>query len=135
MFFSSSELEFRSVTCELFPRRIKPKYPSKKPDETDYEYLQTCRAITWKAAHQDIYEQRAQGYKGAVYELAGKMHREKVTWIEYRKRIFHPEDPLDDLHPTYACGEKGTDPFPQSAYQFEYQIRYIKRLNPDPQIR
>ena len=126
--FLAEELEFRSVTCELFPRKIQPKYPPKKPDETNDEYLQICRAITWETAHLDINTQRMQGYKGSVYELTGGMLRKKVTRIEYRKRIFHPEDPLDDRYPTYACGETGTDPFPITEYQYQYRLRCIKRI-------
>lgn len=89
-----SKLEFEFVDCELFNRKIKPiyppkpKYPPKSPflDEEKYkrqcniideQYIIRCRAITWEAAHRDIWQQRAEGIKGLHFQLNGDWHKNK----------------------------------------------------------
>ncbi len=55
---------FKILTIELFKRKIKPKYP-KDADEM------LKKAITWKAAHDDIQTQRSNGIRGPVYQITG----------------------------------------------------------------
>ncbi len=89
-----SKLEFEFVDCELFNRKIKPIYPPKPKyppkssfldeekykrycDIIDEEYIISCRAITWEAAHRDIGQQRAAGIKGLHFQLNGDWHKSK----------------------------------------------------------
>lgn len=55
---------FKNVKIELFERKIKPKYP-RDADEM------LIRAITWKAAHEDIGKQRSCGIRGPLFEITG----------------------------------------------------------------
>lgn len=93
-----SNLEFEFVECELFQRKLQPKYPPKKDFILDgvfhdLEYLDTCRAITWHTAHEDISQQRAKKIKGLLFRLYG-------TFIEipnpnYKKGFFLDEAPIE----------------------------------------
>ncbi|MVX65903.1 hypothetical protein GKZ28_19685 [Clostridium chromiireducens] len=55
---------FKKVIVELFKRKINPKYP--KDADMDLK-----RAITWKAAHEDIEKQRNSGIVGSLFEVTG----------------------------------------------------------------
>ncbi len=68
----AEELEFTSLNCELFERKIKPKYPNRKEYLSEEEYEQACRAITWKTAHEDIQKQRLKGICGTRYYIKVK---------------------------------------------------------------
>lgn len=57
---------FNYMVIELFNRKIKPHYP--KGSE-----LQLKKAITWKAAHEDINKQRSVGIKGTKYLILCKL--------------------------------------------------------------
>ena len=74
------KLEFKSVRCELFPRKIRPKYPPKKNFYDEESYIIACRAITWEAAHRDIAQQRAEKIAGITFLLRGD--RIKVDTIK-----------------------------------------------------
>lgn len=62
---------FKSVTCELFPRKTTPKYPSRNEFADKYDYLTACRAITWKTANRDISMLRRRNYIGRRYQICG----------------------------------------------------------------
>ena len=76
-------LEFKNVTCELFKKKILPKYPPKQIFESDEDYILTCRAITWQTAHEDINTQRAQNIQGPKYSLSGKDCGEPQYFYKY----------------------------------------------------
>lgn len=63
--------DFTHFSIELFPRKKKPDY-SFCNDEEDRKY------ITWKTAHEDMKEQRRQGYRGKKYIIYPKLVRRKV---------------------------------------------------------
>lgn len=58
--------EFEYFTFELFPRKKHPQYPTDISEE-DKKY------ITWRTAHEDIAEQRRQGYKGIRFKICPKL--------------------------------------------------------------
>ena len=57
---------FNMFTVEMFPRKLRPKYPDNISDE-DKKY------ITWKTAHEDIENQRRNGVKGTKYSIWPKL--------------------------------------------------------------
>lgn len=71
--FHAEKLEFKGVTCELFDRKIRPEYPPASKFDSEY-YTLTCRAITWKTANEDIYEQECNGIHGVKYKLEGLIY-------------------------------------------------------------
>ena len=72
-----TKLEFRQVTCALYPRKINPVYP---PNAT----IKMRRAITWNAAHEDIAQQIREGVKGTKFELNGYMLPNADGKYQYR---------------------------------------------------
>lgn len=69
-YFFEDKLEFKSVTCELFDRKIKPEYPP-APKYVTEDYTLMCRAITWATANDDICDQERKGVHGTKYKLEG----------------------------------------------------------------
>jgi hypothetical protein len=57
---------FNMFTVEMFPRKLRPKYPDNISDE-DKKYT------TWKTAHEDIENQRRNGVKGTKYSIWPKL--------------------------------------------------------------
>ena len=70
-YFFEDKLEFKAVTCELFERKTKPEYPKASEFKTKEEYVMACRAITWKTANEDIWEQEQTSVHGTKYKLEG----------------------------------------------------------------
>ena len=75
--YRETKLEFRQVTCALYPRKIHPVYP---PNAT----IKMRRAITWNAAHEDIAQQIRKGVKGTKFELNGYMLPNADGKYQYR---------------------------------------------------
>lgn len=70
--------DFVKIKIELFPRKIKPIYPQNASTE-DKKY------ITWKTAHEDIDQQRSQGYIGKKFIIFLKLvnkNQDKTGIIE-----------------------------------------------------
>ena len=73
--------DFSQIVVELFPRRLRPKYPENISDG-DKKY------ITWKTAHEDIGQQRRSGIRGEKYRIyvrlvnvnRGKTQTVKALW-------------------------------------------------------
>jgi len=65
------------VEIELFERKIKPKYPK----DADAMLM---RAITWKAAHKDIAEQRFNGIQGTLFQVTGRSYNKNKGKFEIR---------------------------------------------------
>lgn len=61
-----NQWDFSSIKIELFPRKIRPKYP-KNATTADKKY------ITWKTATEDIAKQRTQNYKGDKFIVRPKL--------------------------------------------------------------
>lgn len=66
-FLSDYDGDFSFIIVELFPRKQKPTYPKKMVEQTDSDYENRKRYITWQTATADINHQRAQGIKGDLY--------------------------------------------------------------------
>ena len=58
--------DFDHFKVELFPRKLRPKYPEDASEE-DKKYL------TWKTAHEDIENQRRNGVKGIKYTIRPRL--------------------------------------------------------------
>ena len=103
------KLEFLSLKCELFQRKILPQYPPKSEyyvpgffdkDEhyhpgyfDELKYITACRAITWDTAHEDIDQQRAKNIQGAVFLIEGKYVQ--MPNPNYRKGFFIDTAPIE----------------------------------------
>ena len=127
-------IEFKSVTCELFEKTIKPKYPPKQYFQSDEEYTLICRAITWETAHKDINNQRAQNIQGSKYSLGGTVHRTKnKNYSGYFVKDAPAEIKAlaknlnDRSNPLWKEAAKYISHEPK--YFNEYKLNYVKRLN------
>lgn len=70
--------DFSEITVELFPRKKKPIYYEHMSDEEK-------KYITWKAAHEDILEQKDKGYKGPKFTICLRLvnkNRGKTRTVE-----------------------------------------------------
>jgi|GEM_PF-2163995 len=63
----SEKTAFNYLIVEIFDRKIQPEYPNKADQFNDYDYRQTCRAMTWDVSHKDIDEQRGKGIRGQLF--------------------------------------------------------------------
>ena len=66
-------LEYEDIVFELFTKRLYPKYPKQRRGQSDSDYADDLRKITWKTAHADIDAQRECGVKGRRYSLHGRL--------------------------------------------------------------
>lgn len=86
--YDYEHLMFKSVTCELFPRKHVPVYPPRRAFQSEHDYVTTCRALTWEAATGDIAILRRHGYHGAKYRIDG------VSFPKHKSRLhLEPPDP------------------------------------------
>lgn len=69
--YEYEKLMFKSVTCELFPRKHVPAYPPRRGFRSEHDYITACRAATWECAAYDINMLRKHGYHGARYRIDG----------------------------------------------------------------
>ncbi|MBD8068795.1 hypothetical protein [Bacillus sp. PS06] len=91
-FLSDLDRDFSFIIVELFQRKLKPNYPKKKIEDTDFDYKNLKAYITWKTATADINSQRANGIKGDVYiilprlknEHEGKYEKHFILWEPIR---------------------------------------------------
>lgn len=133
-YYNSRELEFKEVLCELFKRRMKPKYPSKKTfkNQEYYNkeyYIETCRAICWYTAHEDINKQRDKGITGAKFIIEG------VKYNENRKKSYFVDSaPLeikaleDNLNDRTNVLWEFAEPYIRPK-KFVFKIKNIRRTN------
>lgn len=69
--YEYEKLMFRSVACELFPRKHVPAYPPRRQFRSERDWTDACRAVTWECAAYDINMLRKHGYRGARYKIDG----------------------------------------------------------------
>lgn len=81
--YRETKLEFRQVTCALYPRKLQPEYPPRQAHISGRTYLQICRAITWKTAHYDIARQNQEGVLGRLFVLNGYKEPNANGYGEY----------------------------------------------------
>ena len=134
-------LKFKRVECELFPRRIRPNYPSRAEFKDEWWYDMACRTATWIAAHEDIDRQRRRGVKGPVYRISGVSYPKRPSkrpapdpasfFVDdapaeikaLAKNLNDRTDPLWDVAMQYV---RGYDDSEDSDYIFK--IRSIQRI-------
>ncbi len=88
-------LEFRSVICGLYKKKLKPVYPPKSKfifngKFNEYDYVTTMRYITWETAHRDIEKQKKSGVLCRKYEICG------VKYNKNRNKFIKKPPHLDD---------------------------------------
>ncbi|KAG4099432.1 hypothetical protein H8356DRAFT_1667456 [Neocallimastix lanati (nom. inval.)] len=92
------DLEFQSVECELFKRKIHPVYPKKSSYMSDEDYYNICRAITWNTAHTDIAQQRRRGVKGLKFRISGKkVYGDEKIYTLSRRNFKKIKKTINDL--------------------------------------
>lgn len=64
---------FNYIICELFDRKILPKYPTKKENEPLDQHKNQCKYITWQTAQEDINKQKEIGIEGTKFLLLCKL--------------------------------------------------------------
>lgn len=85
---SVDNLEFKSVLCGLYKRKLKPNYPSKNEFTNngkfnDEEYYKAVRAITWHTANEDILRQKQTGAECVKYQIRGvKYNKNRGKFIK-----------------------------------------------------
>jgi hypothetical protein len=70
-YYYIENLEFKSVQCALYDRKLKPVYPNNSEFKTQKDYEMACRAITWETANRDISNQRINKVKPIKYLIQG----------------------------------------------------------------
>jgi hypothetical protein len=138
--YDLSDLEFRYVICDLYNRKIKPKYPPKDDfivnGNFDQErYYLVVRSITWETAHRDIDEQINKKNDGKRYKITGIRYRvhnalKKIeslfednnipSHIKSLKEVLSPNDPLWEKVIKYYD--------PKFEQEYSYKITKIIRL-------
>ena len=116
---------FNWIVAEIFPRKINPDYSEcKTVDEKKY--------LTWQTAHEDISQQRANGYSGPKFLVLcslndknkGKSIKWKLTGIIYK--YSNPDGKIREVEREPNKPESITEKLP---HDWEYKITYLKRLN------
>ncbi|MBR1657668.1 MAG: hypothetical protein IJ697_04290 [Synergistaceae bacterium] len=109
---------FNWIVAELFPRKIQPEY-----DKNDVEHN---RYLTWRAAHEDISCQRAEGYIGPKFLVLcsiRNMNKGKFTVhtrVRTLKKYWEPQSAYREVK------EIIRQPFPP---EWIYIIRAVKEIN------
>ena len=131
--YDMKELEFKSVTCELFDRTIKPKYPPQNQFNSKFDYEFVCRAITWETAHRDIAKQRNTGIHGPKYKISGTKY--PVNEGKYKKHSYFRNDAPDEIKALEKNLNDRTDPlwdiamqYTRQNKQYAFRILNVKRL-------
>lgn len=117
---------FNWIVAELFPHKTQPDYSRCITDE-DKKYL------TWKTAHDDISQQRQEGYKGPKYLVLCTLHdKNKGRTITYKLVKIIKEYRADDGQTKQVVqevekkkSETITEPCP---HDWEYRINFLTRL-------
>lgn len=138
---SSNPLHFRFVVGGLYPRKTRPKYPSKEAYTVagvfdERKYLEVTRALTWEAATLDISRQKAARISPLEFEVAG---------ISYDRNRGNQNFFRDDAPPEIKALAKNlndrTDPLWDHALkyangpQFVFEIRKAKVFGNSPRPR
>lgn len=76
--YRADGLEFRRVTCALFPRRMRVPRLNRSEFYDEAEYRAFRRNLVWETAHRDIERQRRSGYKGRGYVIEGVRYKARM---------------------------------------------------------
>lgn len=118
---------FNWIVAELFPRKTQPDYSRCITDE-DKKYL------TWKTAHNDISQQRQEGYKGPKYLVLCTLHDKNKgrTIITYKLVKIIKEYRADDGQTKQVVQEvkkKKPETITEPCqHDWEYRINFLTRL-------
>lgn len=127
-YYEISDLEFKYVLCELFDRKIIPKYPNRREFSKENDYISTCRAITWDVANKDILEQKNRGVKGPQYLIEG------VKYNRNKNKSYFVDDAPEEIKALERNLNDRTDPLWSIALKyvrhpnFVFQIKKITRM-------
>lgn len=119
---------FNWIVAELFPRKIRPDYSECKTDE-EKKYL------TWKTAHEDISQQRKEGYSGPKYLILCTLHDKnkgkfkKFTLTGIFKRYRSEDGEIRDIQQEEGMPDKPETINLPLPHKWEYKITYLKKLN------
>ncbi len=129
---SPDAMHFRYVVGEIYPRRLKPKYPPKSAytingrfDERSYHMM--TRAITWETAHEDMDQQKAAKVRPLKFEVRG------VSYDRNRgSKGFFRDDAPPEIKALSVNLSDRTDPLWEKALkyanvpEFVYEIKKAK---------
>ncbi len=116
-YYEINDLEFKFVLCELFNKKIYPRYPNKRDFLNKDDCINICRAITWDVAHKDILEQKNKGIKGSRYLIEG------VKYDSNKNKGYFVDDAPDEIKALERNLNDRTDPL------WGVALRYIRRPN------
>lgn len=124
---SDNRSHFKYVKGGLYKRELKPKYPDKSEFTSngnfdERNYLSTVRAITWKAANDDIKLQINRKVKPIKFEVKG------VYYIQIPETLFKDSAPPN----IQALAENPND---RTNPLWDYAINYINRPQPTFKIK
>lgn len=128
--YETKRLMFKSVTCELFPKKTTPRYPTHKQFHNKDDYIIACRAVTWKTANRDIAMLRQKHYAGRRYRIRGMLYQDIEPGPE---TLFIPSAPPEIKVLAENLNDR-TDPLWDIAVQYiqpnrhKFKITGIKRL-------
>lgn len=151
---------FNYIICELFDRKLLPKYPAQKEFVSIEEYKNQCKYITWQTAHDDINKQKEKGIIGAKYLLLCKLINKRKgkivyentywnttfgTWVESgrsitpscilkkRKRYIRTQKPdwQYEIHFVKELTNKEFENIQSRLYDIESEIEERKKATPD----
>lgn len=111
-YFEPRDLEFRGVLCELFNKKITPKYPERNKLKDPDQYLRACRAITWNTAHEDIERQRSKGVHGEKFIITG------IKYNANKNKSFFVDAAPPEIKELEKNVNDRTDP------RWDYALRY-----------
>lgn len=78
---NNKNMLYKSVTCNLYNRRIQPEYPIKPDEECDEKTRLWCNAITWNTAKKDIEQQKKDGKKFLYWRI--ELKRPEMFLFKY----------------------------------------------------
>lgn len=128
-YYYENYLEFKSVECALYDRKLKPVYPPKKNFKSDLDYELACRAITWETANKDIDIQKNKNVKVTVYLIEG------VKYNSTRGKDYFVDNAPPEIKKLANNINDRTDPLWDKALQYArkpnyvFKIKQIKKLS------
>lgn len=139
--YNPEKLQFKSVRCELVPRRTRPRYPSQSGFSSKHDYVMACRAATWEAANRDIAVWYHAGRQGKEFLICGVSYPKKKRLLDINpEKFFRPDAPSEIRALANDLSDR-TDPLWDKALAwvspeyagssddgYVFKIRSVKRL-------
>lgn len=122
--YDHHSLQYKKVVCELFTKKMRPKYNEVNADLG--KYSRDNRYITWVTARTDIDNQRSKGIKGPCYEIVGRLIKTKSRFVDDAPAEIKAleKNPNDKTNPLWDIAVKKY----MRESEYDYVIKYIKRL-------